>query len=278
MIQVLGYLGTMNLGDTIQTVALSMLLPQARAINRQYMDHPSPEPFIVNGWLGPYPEYPTSANVFFCGVHCHDDQFQRQTYERTVGARDTYTKSKVESWGRQSQFIGCASLLFPRYEGPRHGVYSVDSRGPGTPLTHAIPRDMSWGEQWQRALDVLELYRTAEHVYTGRLHVFLPCVAMGTPVTLLWRVGPERLSIVEALGLPHEVKEPQDIRTIQKTYQRFVANCLQTELTLGNPKYPQLTEAQGRGQGTLSRNVQTVLLPKEGNPVACPGSLRTTRS
>ena len=52
----------------------------------------------------------------------------------------------------------------------------------GTKLTHTLPRDC---DRVAEATRRLNLYAKARWVVTNRLHVLLPCAAMGTPVVFV---------------------------------------------------------------------------------------------
>ena len=99
-----------------------------------------------------------------------------------IGARDPVTMEFLINAGLPSILAGCGTLTLPRYDGKRSGIYSVDYRVPGTPLTHRISREFSVERQWKAALHALDSYRSAEAICISRLHVALPCLAFGIPV------------------------------------------------------------------------------------------------
>ena len=160
-----------------------------------------------------------------------------------MGARDPATHQRLLSAGLSTEFIGCATLTLPRYEGPRSGIFSVDCPGPGAPLTHIISRHAPVAVQWVRALELLEKYRTAEAVYTSRLHVALPCLAFGTPVWIARPESlafPERFSIIEELRLPWEQLVVTDVSHVANSYTRFLQQHLGIPLNPDLPKCPVL--------------------------------------
>ena len=92
MIYLRGYLGTLNLGDAIQTLALNALLPEAKIWHGN--DNPDGL-FVVNGWLGRKP-YWTTQRTIFAGVFLspltppHYDWAAASAYA-PIGARDPFT-------------------------------------------------------------------------------------------------------------------------------------------------------------------------------------------
>lgn len=184
----LSYSASGNLGDAIQTVALSRLLPgNVRFVDRMNAAASDDPNLIVNGWLGSNVVIDSPTSSLFAGVHLAQDRNLPWIKRTTgpVGARDPYTANLLDQENIQNEMIGCATLTFPRYEGPRSGICAVDNLKPvenAVVLTHAIDNAMSWPEQWSRAVSYLGIYRRAAVVYTSRLHVALPCLAFGTPV------------------------------------------------------------------------------------------------
>lgn len=70
---------------------------------------------------------------------------------------------------------------------------------------------------------------------TSRLHVALPCLAMGTPVVLSAedrrRVEqPARLSLLDDLGFRYGEPNVIDVGPIARRYRRFLTDALAVEL------------------------------------------------
>ena len=123
-----------------------------------------------------------------------------------VGCRDLSTLAMMKECGIDAYFSGCVTLTIQlkKDEGDR-GDYAViadldedvedkvkkitENRIPLVKTTHileAVP-DATWDERKARVEKQLELYRRARYVVTTRLHVALPCLAMGVPVLLIER-------------------------------------------------------------------------------------------
>lgn len=239
-----------NLGDMIQSVALSRLLPRSAGVYRfRLRDAPPDRLFVVNGFLSKdlYPET-GGATCLFAGVS--GPHYQRLPYLRwmrsspfPIGARDQRTMNMAMSAGMKSVLIGCATITLPRHTGTRAGILSVDYPGPGERFTHVVSNELSVDEQWRMALAAINRYRTAEAVYTSRLHVALPCLASGTPV---WVANPRRnplpsrFSILEKMGLKYETLFELDAEPWARRFIKFLEDQLETEIEPGEPKLPTL--------------------------------------
>ena len=100
-------------------------------------------------------------------------------------------------------------------------------------LSHVIPRNMSWQEQWAGAMKCLDLYRKARAVYTSRLHVILPCLAFGTPVVF---TGDRRFSLLgDSLVGPPIQFDPSPLR---RTFLAFLRAAVGSALEEHEPIYP----------------------------------------
>lgn len=244
-----------NLGDMIQTLALSRLLPRAAGTFRHRLSAAEAgRLLILNGFLGEDAPPRRGATCLFAGVsgpHFRSRQYLRWMARSPypIGARDPFTVEQMRIAGLPSTLIGCATLTLPRYDGPRAGVYSVDYPGPGERLSHHISRGDSVARQWEMALQALARYRTAEAVYTSRLHVALPCLAYGTPVWIsdprsAWRPG--RFGIVEELGVPYETLVTADVSPWARRYVAFLEAQCAARIDEGDPKMPMVSSRSNR--------------------------------
>ncbi len=194
---------TQNLGDDIQSLALERLLP--RVDLRVDRDDLSPAHawgddvrWILNGWYatgahriwGP----PGRARCLFVGFHAHDPQVVPKAPTLPVGCRDPWTLGLCARQGIDAWLSYCATLTFEPPAGRRgQRVLLVDvpeaelPRLPpevaaGRRLTHYIGPG---ADRRAAANRRLHLYARARWVVTTRLHVLLPCAAMGTPVVFI---------------------------------------------------------------------------------------------
>jgi len=239
MYRVLIYKDSGNLGDAIQTLALCRLL--AKKCCGVYRDLPVPDkcqeaPLIANGYLGSsaFPTLP--RNAVLTGIHIAGRERELSSWIRSsgdaVGARDPYTQHLLKSLRVESEMIGCATLTFERYRGVRSRRYSIDiSPRPNTiTLTNRIGR-MPWKEQWELAETRLQQLRTAEIVYTNRLHVILPCLAFGTPVefpldALSGLFEKARISLLNAIDFPYDTPVELDVSGFSERYCSFLERRL----------------------------------------------------
>lgn len=121
-----------------------------------------------------------------------------------IGSRDIATMEMLRKNGIDSYFSGCMTLTAPRFENiEKNGkIYVVDLKDNELEekiknsttreiefLTHDIdPKETAQKSFEQRMNEVEELlkkYQGAHLVITSRLHVALPCIALGTPVILI---------------------------------------------------------------------------------------------
>jgi len=223
-----------NLGNTIQTYGLMHLVTPDFWVWYDNISFESDGVIICNGWFESlYQKIDTRAKAIFAGIHVTSEPgyTNEQTLEwmrrnrKVVGARDPETAEYLNSVGIEAQFVGCASLLLPRYDGPRKGVVFVDYDS-ARDLTHWIPATMTWEVKLKKAMHMLSIYRTAEAVYTSRLHVALPCIAVGTPVCVKPDPDIRRFSILESLGVAYNQLATLDVRPLRERFTAFVnAQC-----------------------------------------------------
>lgn len=236
------YEGTLNLGDAIQTYALCRLLPQTLAWPGEDKADPG-RPLVVNGWLGREPIYPATA--LYAGVFvsswlpAHWDRVTAAT-QRPVGARDPATATSLAKLGTSASVIGCATLTLPRYDGPRSGILHFDDYSPGC-LSNGCDSDVPWPRQWELAVARLDQLRRAALVYTHKLHVALPCLALGTP--MVWQVdgdeGDRRFSVLDAMGIPPcEEVGPVDVSEWANRYRDYLGGMLGISLVERSPELP----------------------------------------
>lgn len=150
----------------------------------------------------------------YLGFHLHGDlrTFQKNVRlesDYPIGCQDVPTRDFLRSLGYNAYFSGCISMTLPkRQEGDYNLVYVIDDDAKkGLPFCDPVdlrpitslclPKDTPWEKCEELARDRLALLRdTAKLVITSRLHVYLPCVAMGIPVLFTRPIIP-RTSLVE---------------------------------------------------------------------------------
>jgi hypothetical protein len=192
---------TTNLGDDIQSIAARQFLPQVDTfINRERLstyDGP-PVVMILNGWFKhDVMDWPPSSLItpIFVGFHLHDHKLLTAPcvdYLKShgpIGCRDVYTSRLLTNYGIDVFVSGCLTstlgLSYKHVGGSGVNVVDTDCL-PSVPdlviSSHIVGRDLSAVERLDVAHAKLLEYERASLVVTSRLHAYLPCVAMGTPV------------------------------------------------------------------------------------------------
>jgi hypothetical protein len=194
---------TGNLGDDIQSLALERLLPHVDLrIDRDDItparDWDDDVRWIINGWYTPgrHHGWPpqTKAKCLFVGFHATGSGVLPERSELPFGCRDPWTLRLCAQKGIEAWLSWCVTLTWER---PPVAVTDdvilvdvpiqiIDQLPPeiarGRQITHSLPPNC---DRRQEALDRLKLYAQAKWVVTTRLHVLLPCAAMGTPVVFI---------------------------------------------------------------------------------------------
>lgn len=214
---------TCNLGDEIQSLAASRFLPRQELekfiyVNREAMrSFSSNEPvkMILNGWYMHHPDqWPPSGSIHPLLVAMHFQQSQsvlecvgskagKEFLLRhgPVGTRDLATLKLLQTLGIPAYFSGCLTLTLPKFADVNRSefILAVDispelvkfigekTERPIYQLspTMAFNLMLSPKEKFLLAEYLLRIYQQAYCVVTSRLHVAMPCLALGTPVLLI---------------------------------------------------------------------------------------------
>lgn len=212
-----------NLGDDIQTYAQKQFLPRVDyLLDRETLSMFSSNgrekvACIMNGWYL-YDEilaWPPSDDVvpFLASVHFsprlsffendvpEDGRIEYFRQYAPVGCRDQATLALMEKKGIPAYFSGCLTLTIQPFEkvDPTGEIILVDvpeeieeyfaQKGiPVEVCTHADRKlsEHSFNRRMQRVEQQLKRYQGAKLVITTRLHCCMPCLALGTPVLLLY--------------------------------------------------------------------------------------------
>lgn len=226
------YRASRNLGDAIQTVALKQFVPctgyAVRDLWHQLTDFKAQA--IINGYLCTLPPK-IGANTRFAGVFLsklnrnENLEWLKRT-GKVIGTRDPYTSNLLTEHGIQNEMIGCVTCTLKPYHGPRKGHLRVDVDHPNQ--TNMIPASMSWQDQVRLAQVSLHTYREAESVETCRLHVAIPCLAFGTPVTIRPPINdPERFTLLDDFGVKFNIQTVMDMAPFRRRYLRFLERCIE---------------------------------------------------
>lgn len=219
------YKETDNIGDDIQTYTAKRFLPSIDYyIDREELSCFVPKEkeyvsMIMNGWfLHNKQAWPPSPYINPLLLSMHFTQLEEidvGDYYLTgmggkylkdrgpIGCRDEETNKRLQSKGIETYFSGCMTLTLQKFENVEKQDYIciVDSRPDVIEkvkantdkeikeLTHWVIqeqiREKTVEQRMQEVEELLKTYQAASLVVTERLHVALPCLALGTPVILV---------------------------------------------------------------------------------------------
>ncbi|MBD3637743.1 MAG: polysaccharide pyruvyl transferase family protein [Crocinitomicaceae bacterium] len=179
--------------------------------------------FVLNGWYMEKPDHwPPSEDIkpLFISFHIsHEfgaaekmttpEMIEYYKKHEPIGCRDMHTTNLLKSKGVDAYFSGCATLTFENKFSERneeiimadplfnlwpysYGKYCAEKLVPEDQkknirwITHRRPsRNRSHEERVKDAEKIIEAYSKAKLVFTSRIHVALPCLALGTPVIFI---------------------------------------------------------------------------------------------
>ncbi len=205
-----------NLGDDIQSLASAHILPNIdvfmdrrtfRNVKRDNITFIANAFWFSNDFMF---HFIPNINPVPAAVHLHQvlnkihmDKFMFNMNNKTVGSRDIATFKILEKYRIPSIFTGCLTLFIqnPFKEKERtNNIYIVDvywnlnvktlipnNNTNVTLLSHSskIDHNEQVTKRYIQAYDILQKYAQAKVVITSRIHVALPCVALGTPVIFI---------------------------------------------------------------------------------------------
>lgn len=200
-----------NLGDDVQGLAALRFLPSTDAwLDR---DNPQeaaggPEVFAFhNGWFTWRPDrFPPPDNVrpFWIALHCATPHLLTAAMLRhlkahePIGARDLHTLALLRSAGVHAYWSGCLTATLPRYDGPRSDeILMMDVqrkmvryvpravRRRAHKLSNDVKHPVDPAARMDLCRRLVERLSKARLVVTSRLHVAIPCAAVGTPCVML---------------------------------------------------------------------------------------------
>lgn len=208
-----------NLGDYIQSLAARPFLPSVdRLISREELGsyHGPPTKLILNGWFTHHPDgwAPSPAiNPLLVSFHLNPaaapwllsgpnlEFFRRHA---PVGCRDHSSVRLFQEAGIPAEFTGCLTLTLRRPSGlaPSGEILLNDLPSPLPPSLASLLSPLSRPAhhlttspsllrlapsslRFRAAESRLRRLAAARFVVTTRLHIALPCLAMGTPALLV---------------------------------------------------------------------------------------------
>jgi len=253
-------------------------------VNRDDLKEYNGEPckLVMQSWFGDYAgvfPLPWSDKItpIFLGFHLNKingtrERFLKEKiYEKMIpyqpiGCRDRSTAEFLKSCGLDAYFSGCMTLTFDKREvEPQNGkIFAVDltrkayknlpdfiKNEADTSITHfyywnEYPVSKKGAFEFEQAAqNILNRYKNeAKLVITSKIHVAMPCLAMGIPVIFINEdVKNERFDVLQGLipmYTPDEIDEidwnpkvPEHIETIKKAIKE---NAVATILNSSDKK------------------------------------------
>jgi hypothetical protein len=238
-----------NLGDDIQTLAASYLLPDFGGYaSRESLNLINDECIVIlNGYFMASNNWPPSPSVkpVFFGFHVRPESkkaiFSQEGIEylkkwQPIGCRDIGTMNAMLENGIEAFYSRCLSLTFPKRKAePTDGkIYIV---GVDESIKHIIPKSIrsqairfdqsniplpvtNTRLKSELAKALLEVYSlNAKLVITSKLHCAMPCIAMGIPVVFLYEKSKRddyRIKIINDFIDIHYVNDSRYFKNINK--------------------------------------------------------------
>lgn len=259
---------TKNLGDDIQTYAAYKLLPKVDyVIERESINEFVPKSgemvkTIVSGWyLHNIYSFPPSPFIDPLIISTHFTNHLKEEMpeymsdylinylkqHEPIGLRDSLLKEKIEGLGVKTYFSGCLTLTLKPFENIKKTkkICFVDvdeevieaAKKDGEDylvLTHNIDAKvnskLSFEDRMKQVEERLKIYQSAKCVISSRLHVVLPCLALGVPVKLIY--DDSNIDVVNRLSdfLPYLNYESKE-EFINKPNYKFTNSKKYLELT-----------------------------------------------
>jgi len=242
-----------NLGDDIQTLAVSRLVPRVDGyVSREALNQVA-EPCSVpmNGFFMNTDNWPPSASVrpvFFAfhisppaqAVICSPAGIDYLRRWQPIGCRDRGTQALLERHGVEAYYSRCVTLTLPRRERPPEGEGEVFLVGLSPAARRTVPASIrkraivvdqaklrlpigSTRLRLELAGELLDQYRRrARLVITSKIHCAMPCIAMGIPVVFLYdasRRDDYRVKIIEDLVGIHYVHNSGPLAALRNLRQ-----------------------------------------------------------
>jgi hypothetical protein len=178
-----------NLGDAIQSLSVieffkKKQIPISGFVDRKCLE----EGMFINGWQK-YPQESLPKYGLFCSIHSDVEHLKNINKKQLIGCRDNWTQNNCQRIGLNSVVTGCVSINLPiiskNNNQKTNQTLFIDSiHKEKNQYTQSINKYMSWENQLKLAKNRLNLISKASLVHTTRLHILIPCIAMGIPVIL----------------------------------------------------------------------------------------------
>lgn len=198
---------TFNLGDDIQVECAARLWDTRQYVERDdFSTWKSGMIVPFFGWYGyDYSNNPPAADCILVSFHLCIKMMRHVAKDTTFKdwfkysvknqgfpamARDTATMNFMRNLGVDCEFGGCVTQTLPPYAGERSGIVGIDvpvdvSRQCDVLYTQNDVKlqTMPYEDRLELASQRIDVYSKASHIHTSRIHTYLPCKALNTPVT-----------------------------------------------------------------------------------------------
>lgn len=205
-----------NLGDEIQTLAASRLLPKVDGfVSRESLNSVQKKCIVsLNGFFMSSANWPPSENVIPIPFAFHIAKKSEQIIcsakglgylkkYQPIGCRDVGTVKILQKYGVQSYFSRCLTLTLDKRQS-KPSQNKVCIVGLDKDMQNLIPKKLrkdaihinqsnihlpmiDHNSKMQLAESLLDFYRdNARLVITQKIHCAMPCIAMGIPVIFIW--------------------------------------------------------------------------------------------
>lgn len=286
-----------NLGDDLRTYAAIQLLPRLdRVLDADCLDAPLTDlpqgdrivALLSGSILRESSHWLPDGRIapVYMGVHLSKEDVWGVPFTRLegagrryldgcapIGCRDVRTAQLLERTGIPHQLTGCLTLTLQRpnvrtqsyiccVDLPKEAVQTLHTYAAGTPiqeLTHQLEDPSTdFTTRMNHVKQMLRLYAGARFVITRRLHCAMACLALGTPVLLLYNSDYEditrfapmddmvRTQPVEAFirqlkqtGMPEPWSNPMGLEAWQEKLRRAVQDGLARAEGMALPIIPE---------------------------------------
>ena len=148
--------------------------------------------------------FPYESGITIGTDYINDNVIEFLRKYSPVGTRDIHTKKIMDKLNIESYFSGCMTLTLNKFDNIKKDDYIVVVGLNKDEISHIkkctnrkvieFKQDVkkgsfsneSWSERKKRVEETLKLYQAAHMVITTKLHCSLPCLALETPVLLLF--------------------------------------------------------------------------------------------
>lgn len=218
------YKDSQNLGDDIQTYSQMKLLPKVDyLIDREKISSFVPDrkenvKVLLSGWyIHNYDSLLPSPFIDPLFISIHFSKYSNEkipsymneyvfNYLRNhspIGLRDDYLLNYLKENDVDSYFSGCLTLTLKPFENIEKTekicvvdtTFDIEEKVKSLSdnvefLTHELDYrknvNLFFDDRMKNVEDMLKIYQSSKLVITSRIHVALPCLALGTPVLLIY--------------------------------------------------------------------------------------------